>query len=78
MTTATADQRTTTAQLTRQDRCDRCGAQAYVRATLPSADGMELLFCGHHFRAHELKLVAAGATIQDERHRIDEQPAERV
>jgi len=34
---------------------------------------MELLFCGHHFRAHELKLVAAGATIQDERHRIDEQ-----
>ncbi|WP_456846393.1 DUF7455 domain-containing protein [Cellulomonas sp. P5_C6] len=78
MTTATVDQRTTTAQLTRQDRCDRCGAQAYVRATLPSAGGMELLFCGHHFRAHELKLVAAGVTIHDERHRIDEQPAERV
>ena len=64
-------------ELTRQDRCDRCGAQAFVKATLPTADGMELLFCGHHFRAHELKLVAAGATIQDERHRIDEQATER-
>jgi len=78
MTTATVDIATTATELTRQDRCDRCGAQAYVRATLPSADGLQLLFCGHHFRAHELKLVAAGATIQDERHRIDEQAPERV
>ncbi|MEZ0447205.1 DUF7455 domain-containing protein [Cellulomonas sp. ICMP 17802] len=78
MTTTTVDVPTTTAQLTRQDRCDRCGAQAFVRATLPAADGLELLFCGHHFRAHELKLVAAGATVHDERHRIDEQAPERV
>ena len=77
MTTATVDLRTTAAELTRQDRCDRCGAQAFVKATLPTADGMELLFCGHHFRAHELKLVAAGAAIHDERHRIDEQAPER-
>ncbi|WP_448630409.1 DUF7455 domain-containing protein [Cellulomonas soli] len=77
MTATTVDLPTTDATLTRQDRCDRCGAQAFVRATLPAADGLELLFCGHHFRAHELKLVAAGATIVDERHRIDEQPAER-
>jgi hypothetical protein len=73
MTTATIDH--ATAQLSRQDRCDRCGAQAFVKATLPGAG--DLLFCGHHFRAHELKLVAAGATVQDERHRIGEQPAER-
>jgi hypothetical protein len=73
MTVTTIEPTVTPAELTRQDRCDRCGAQAFVRATLPSADGMELLFCGHHFRAHELKLVAAGATIHDERHRIDEQ-----
>lgn len=59
------------ATLNRQDRCDRCGAQAYVRATLPGDDLM-LLFCGHHFRAHELALTAAGAQIVDERHRIDE------
>jgi hypothetical protein len=69
MTALTLD--TLAPELTRQDRCDRCGAQAYVKATL--ADGLDLLFCGHHFRAHESKLVAAGATIQDERHRIDEQ-----
>lgn len=57
------------ATLSRRDRCDRCGAQAYVRATLDG--GAELLFCGHHFRAHEDKLAAAGAVILDERHRID-------
>ncbi|WP_066586384.1 DUF7455 domain-containing protein [Cellulomonas timonensis] len=59
------------ATLTRRDRCDRCGAQAYVRATLPGADGLELHFCGHHFRRFEPGLVASGATILDERHRID-------
>ncbi|GIG41105.1 DUF7455 domain-containing protein [Cellulomonas phragmiteti] len=78
MNATTVDTRPTSAQLTRQDRCDRCGAQAFVRATLAGAGGADLHFCGHHFRAHELKLVAAGATILDERHRIDEQAAERV
>ena len=38
-------------QLTSRDRCDVCGAQAYVRAVLPS--GHDLLFCGHHARANE-------------------------
>lgn len=71
MTTATLSP--ATAELTRQDRCDRCGAQAFARATLPGAGTGELLFCGHHFRAHELALVAAGARVHDERHRIDEQ-----
>lgn len=66
---------TTTPELTRQDRCDRCGAQAYVRATLPSTNGTALLFCGHHFRTHELALVSAGAEIHDERHRLDVQAA---
>lgn len=70
MTTATMSP--ATAELARADRCDRCGAQAFARATLPG-DGGALLFCGHHFRQHELALVAAGAQIHDERHRIDEQ-----
>ena len=74
MTTATMS--TTTAELTRQDRCDRCGAQAYVRATIPNAGGTALLFCGHHFRKHELALISAGAEILDERHRIDEEAAQ--
>ncbi len=30
---------------TTQDRCDKCNAQALMRAT---KGGYELLFCGHH------------------------------
>ena len=52
------------APLTAADRCDRCGAQAYVRATLPG--GTDLLFCGHHGNAHRPSLLVAGAAIQDE------------
>jgi hypothetical protein len=40
--------------LTAFDRCDRCGAQAFVRAVLPG--GGELLFCRHHARKHEDRL----------------------
>lgn len=35
-------------QLNAHDRCDRCGAQAYIRAVLSA--GGELLFCVHHSR----------------------------
>ena len=41
--------------LTAADRCDRCSAQAYVRATLHA--GGELLFCAHHGREHIPALV---------------------
>ena len=44
------------------DRCDRCGAQAVARATMVS--GSQLLFCGHHLRAHEAGLRAVSARIQ--------------
>ena len=70
MTTTTqpaTDSTTTTstaAPLTAADRCDRCGAQAYVRATLPG--GTDLLFCGHHGNAHRPSLLVAGASIHDE------------
>ncbi|MEA4943668.1 MAG: hypothetical protein VB080_04430 [Propionicimonas sp.] len=50
--------------LTAADRCDRCGAQAYVRVTLSS--GGELLFCGHHGRAHSAKLSQVALKIHDE------------
>lgn len=50
--------------LTTADRCDRCGAQAYVRVTLSS--GGELLFCGHHGRAHSAKLSQVALKIHDE------------
>jgi hypothetical protein len=68
MTTTTPpaiqDTPTSTTPLTAQDRCDRCGAQAYVRATLTG--GTELLFCGHHGNAHRPSLLVAGASIHDE------------
>jgi hypothetical protein len=50
--------------LAASDRCDRCGAQAYIRVTLPS--GGELLFCAHHGRAHEEKLREVAVGYQDQ------------
>ncbi|HEX8092739.1 DUF7455 domain-containing protein [Jatrophihabitans sp.] len=52
------------------DRCDRCGAQAYVRVTLPA--GSELLFCAHHGREYAPKLRELDAQILDESERLDE------
>lgn len=55
------------------DRCDRCGAQAYVRVEL--AGGSELLFCAHHARAHEAKLREVAVAIHDESGRLESTPA---
>ena len=54
--------------LTAADRCDRCGAQAYIRVTL--AAGGELLFCAHHGRAHEAKLRQMSVAFQDDSSRL--------
>ena len=58
--------------LTAADRCDRCGAQAYIRVTMPS--GGELLFCAHHGRAHETKLRELSAEFQDDTARLTDTP----
>ncbi len=58
--------------LTAADRCDRCGAQAYVRARLHA--GGELLFCLHHSQDHLAKLRDL-AEIDDETARLIETPA---
>lgn len=55
---------TPTITLTAQDRCDRCGAQAYHRATLPS--GLELFFCNHDLRKHLSKLVEDEARVESD------------
>lgn len=52
----------TSPELTRADRCDRCGAAAKVRAKLPS--GAELLFCQHHANKHEAKLIELAAVLE--------------
>ena len=56
--------------LTASDRCDRCGARAYVRVVL--AGGGELLFCVHHARQHEDSLRQVAVTYQDETDLVDE------
>ena len=56
------------AALTRSDRCDRCGAQAYVRAVLHS--GGALQFCAHHAREHGEKLREVAEHVQDETSRL--------
>jgi hypothetical protein len=52
----------TSPELTRADRCDRCGAAARVVATFPS--GAVLLFCQHHANEHEAKLVEQAAVLE--------------
>ena len=60
MSTTVLEDRT----LDASDRCDRCGAQAYLRVVMSS--GGELLFCAHHARAHSDKLKQVALKIQDE------------
>lgn len=59
-----------TTPLNAVDRCDRCGAQAYVRAVLLS--GGELLFCGHHGKEYAEKLKQVSAKIQDDTQKLVE------
>ncbi|MEU9134160.1 hypothetical protein AB0D08_39870 [Kitasatospora sp. NPDC048540] len=53
--------------LTAQDRCDRCGAQAYFLARLGQGT---LLFCAHHGRQHQTALEDRFVEIVDETHRL--------
>jgi hypothetical protein len=56
--------------LSAADRCDRCGAQAYLRVELQS--GGELLFCAHHAREHGDKLREIAAAVIDETDKLSE------
>lgn len=60
--------------LTSADRCDRCGAQAYVRARLST--GGKLFFCAHHGREHLPRLGDVAVEIQDESDRLRPETAE--
>ncbi|MEJ7834252.1 MAG: hypothetical protein WKF79_15165 [Nocardioides sp.] len=66
MTTAVAP----SAPLTAEDRCDRCGAQAYLRVELQT--GSELLFCAHHAREHGDKLKQIAVKVIDETHKLSD------
>ena len=54
-------------ELTALDRCDACGAQAYVRATLSSGD---LHFCAHHAAEVREKLEPMTLEWHDESARL--------
>jgi hypothetical protein len=49
------------------DRCDRCGAQAYVRIMVGYLD---VLLCGHDYKKHAEHVVMAGYGVHDERENL--------
>lgn len=53
--------------LNAQDRCDACGAQAYVRAQM---DFGILLFCAHHAKKYENKIQQLATQVLDETYRL--------
>jgi 4-hydroxyphenylpyruvate dioxygenase-like putative hemolysin len=65
---AVSDTRAVTEPMNTAHRCDRCGAQAYVRVLLPSRQ--DVLFCAHHYRQHAPALAGMAIAIQDETHRL--------
>jgi hypothetical protein len=58
--------------LSAADRCDRCGAQAYIRAVLESG---ELLFCAHHGRAVMPTLKSVALSVDDQSDRLSSSPS---
>lgn len=67
--TDTIDELDLPSTLTGLDRCDSCGAQAYVRVTLASG---ELLFCAHHGAKFKEKLAPTAIAWHDESSRLVE------
>lgn len=63
MSTITLDR----SPLTIADRCDRCGAQAFIRAVFVSG---ELTFCGHHGREMRGSLERDAILFEDATHTI--------
>lgn len=57
---------------TTADRCDSCGAEAFVWINGVSGD---LYFCGHHFVKHEEKILDYAFEIIDDRDFINAKPS---
>lgn len=69
ITTATEPQQETQSnRLTTFDRCDKCGAQAYVEVVLRS--GNKLSFCNHDWTAVEAGIAPHVAKTTDERWKL--------
>ena len=50
-------------ELSANDRCDICGAQAYVRVELAAGD---LMFCAHHANEKRAELEPLAVSWHDE------------
>ena len=66
----TIDELAATPQLTSADRCDSCGAQAYIRVEVNNG---ELLFCSHHGKKYHEKLASIAHSWHDESDRLFEE-----
>ena len=55
------------------DRCDRCGAQAFVKVFVVTSG--DLQFCAHHFAEHEDALREVAFVVADERAKINARPS---
>lgn len=57
-----------------EDRCDECGAQAFVKVINPKDHTLE--FCAHHYAKHEQVLFVQGFIIdEDIRENINAKPS---
>src|SRR5690554_5908964 len=65
--TTVVDELASAHELTASDRCDSCGAQAYIRVSIGDS---ELLFCAHHGKKHQEKLAAIATDWHDESSRL--------
>ena len=54
-------------QLNAADRCDVCGAQAYIRVELATG---ELMFCSHHGNEKKAKLEPIAVSWHDETQKL--------
>jgi hypothetical protein len=69
MTTKTADK----VELKVSDRCDYCGAQAFVSASFLAGP---LYLCGHHYAKWQKKIDATAYAVFDGRDRINVKPSQ--
>lgn len=59
-------------KLTLHDRCDACGAAAYVRVTSPEPDNHTLDWCGNHWRRFAAH-IPTDWRLHSELRRLDEE-----
>lgn len=60
-------------KLNNQDRCDKCGAQAFVVTTY--SNGYDLFFCKHHANEFAATIDEKAIAVHDESDKINVKPS---